>query len=290
MALWNGFPYTYDALTYMYDAPVKYAFLTHKFTGKERDAESGLDDFDARYYSSNLGRFVSADWSAIPEPVPYADFGDPQSLNLYTYVRNLPTVKVDANGHCDGAVTCVQAVAWFVNNFSLKDIAVGAAKQIATNTAENYANKQPESMQPSNDMQRIGGALFNGAAQTAAVVLPFVAGGEGEPGGSSAAPKEGSSGGQGAGEPFSPATKQAAVNENAAANGGTARCVYCGEKVSNEPGPNKVNIDHAQAKANGGTNKPDNAQVTCQYCNQSKGTAPAPKNPKVVKIKPPDQN
>jgi RHS repeat-associated protein len=81
---------------------------THKFTGKERDAETastpggldGLDDFDARYYSSNLGRFVSADWSVIPEPVPYADFSDPQSLNLYSYVRNLPTVKVDADGHC----------------------------------------------------------------------------------------------------------------------------------------------------------------------------------------------
>jgi RHS repeat-associated protein len=74
---------------------------THKFTGKERDAESGLDDFDARYYSSNLGRFVSADWSATPGPVPYADFNDPQSLNLYTYVRNVPTVKVDPDGHCD---------------------------------------------------------------------------------------------------------------------------------------------------------------------------------------------
>jgi RHS repeat-associated protein len=72
---------------------------THKFTGKERDAESGLDDFDARYYSSNLGRFVSADWSATPVPVPYADFNDPQSLNLYTYVRNVPTVNVDADGH-----------------------------------------------------------------------------------------------------------------------------------------------------------------------------------------------
>jgi RHS repeat-associated protein len=75
---------------------------THKFTGKERDAESGLDDFDARYYSSNLGRFISADWSAIPEPVPYADFNDPQSLNLYSYVRNVPTVRVDPNGHDDG--------------------------------------------------------------------------------------------------------------------------------------------------------------------------------------------
>jgi RHS repeat-associated protein len=38
---------------------------THKFTGKERDSEDGLDDFGARYYSSSLGRFISADWSAV---------------------------------------------------------------------------------------------------------------------------------------------------------------------------------------------------------------------------------
>jgi len=34
--------------------------------------------------------------------VPYADFGDPQSFNLYGYVRNAPTVKLDADGHCEG--------------------------------------------------------------------------------------------------------------------------------------------------------------------------------------------
>jgi RHS repeat-associated protein len=71
----------------------------YKFTGKERDAETGLDYFGARYYSSGLGRWVSADWSATPVPVPYADFRDPQSLNLYTYVRNVPTTRFDADGH-----------------------------------------------------------------------------------------------------------------------------------------------------------------------------------------------
>jgi RHS repeat-associated protein len=74
----------------------------YKFTGKERDPESGLDYFGARYYSNGLGRFISADWSATPIPVPYADFGDPQSLNQYSYVRNIPTVKVDADGHEGG--------------------------------------------------------------------------------------------------------------------------------------------------------------------------------------------
>ncbi|MBZ5530319.1 MAG: hypothetical protein LAO20_02705 [Acidobacteriia bacterium] len=76
----------------------------YKFTGKERDLESGLDYFGARYYSNGLGRFISADWSATPIPVPYADFGDPQSLNQYSYVRNIPTVRVDADGH-DGCCT-----------------------------------------------------------------------------------------------------------------------------------------------------------------------------------------
>ena len=71
----------------------------YKFTGKERDGETGLDYFGARHYSNTLGRFISADWSAVPEPVPYADFSDPQSLNLYTYVRNIPTSRADGDGH-----------------------------------------------------------------------------------------------------------------------------------------------------------------------------------------------
>src|SRR5258708_33668365 len=55
----------------------------YKFTGKERDTESGLDYFGARYYSNALGRWISADWSSKPEPVPYANVTDPQTLNLY---------------------------------------------------------------------------------------------------------------------------------------------------------------------------------------------------------------
>ena len=69
------------------------------FTGKERDPESGNDYFGARYYASTMGRFMSPDWSAKEEPVPYATMNDPQSLNLYAYVRNNPLRGVDPDGH-----------------------------------------------------------------------------------------------------------------------------------------------------------------------------------------------
>jgi RHS repeat-associated protein len=69
------------------------------FTGKERDTESGNDYFDARYYSNAMGRFMSPDWSAKEEPVPYAKVDDPQTLNLYAYMQNDPLGGVDPDGH-----------------------------------------------------------------------------------------------------------------------------------------------------------------------------------------------
>lgn len=77
------------------------AYRNHyKFTGKERDSESGLDMFGARYYGGSLGRFMTPDWAAKPIAVPYAHYGNPQSLNLYSYVQNNPTTVGDPDGHC----------------------------------------------------------------------------------------------------------------------------------------------------------------------------------------------
>ncbi len=73
----------------------------YKFTGKERDGESGLDYFGARYLSSITSRWLTPDWSASPEPVPYANLKDPQTLNLFAYVKNNPVSRIDPDGHCD---------------------------------------------------------------------------------------------------------------------------------------------------------------------------------------------
>jgi RHS repeat-associated protein len=74
---------------------------TSQFTGKERDAETGLDFFLARYYSAAQGRFMTPDWAAKPEPVPYAKLNNPQTLNLYAYVQNNPLTIADRDGHGD---------------------------------------------------------------------------------------------------------------------------------------------------------------------------------------------
>ena len=63
------------------------------FTSYERDAESGLDFAQARYYAPPRGRFLSVD----PQSAS-ARAADPQSWNRYTYVGNRPTVFVDPSG------------------------------------------------------------------------------------------------------------------------------------------------------------------------------------------------
>jgi RHS repeat-associated protein len=65
-----------------------------KFTQKERDNESGLDYFGARYYSGALGRFTSSD----PIQVTAENFVNPQRWNLYVYVNNNPLGSYDPNG------------------------------------------------------------------------------------------------------------------------------------------------------------------------------------------------
>ena len=63
----------------------------YKFTGYERDPETGLDYAFARYYSARLGRFLSTD------PIGGA-IGDLQSHNAYAYVENNPANAVDPSG------------------------------------------------------------------------------------------------------------------------------------------------------------------------------------------------
>ncbi len=63
----------------------------YKFTGHERDAESGLDHTLHRKYASNLGRWHS------PDPVR-GEPSNPQSWNRYAYTAGNPVNRVDPSG------------------------------------------------------------------------------------------------------------------------------------------------------------------------------------------------
>jgi len=64
-----------------------------RFTGKERDAETGLDYFGARYFSGAQGRFTN------PDPLlGSANPLNPQSWNRYTYTLNNPLRYTDPFG------------------------------------------------------------------------------------------------------------------------------------------------------------------------------------------------
>jgi RHS repeat-associated protein len=92
----------YDADFYPFGGERSYTNTcpqNYKFEGKERDSETGNDDFGARYYSNRFGRWLSADWSAVPVPVPYANLTNPQTLNLYSMVADDPESFADLDGH-----------------------------------------------------------------------------------------------------------------------------------------------------------------------------------------------
>jgi len=125
-----------------------------RHTGKERDAESGLDYFGARYYGSSMGRFASPDPSALF----YSNPNDPQSLNLYAYVGNHPLQYVDLNG-----------LSWFTQPCTSDGPATGAedsATSLGTRVKNFFGNLFCGGGGSSNDdsNNRFGGGGGGGTA------------------------------------------------------------------------------------------------------------------------------
>ena len=115
--------------------------MRQKFTQKERDNETGLDYFLARYYSSSQGRFTSPDEfsggpyelydfadNASENPTFYAELDNPQSLNKYQYTYNNPVNMTDPDGHCPDGVAGVVCSAVKTTASNIKDSYVAVGK------------------------------------------------------------------------------------------------------------------------------------------------------------------
>ncbi len=131
----------------------------YKFMGKERDPETNNDEFGARSYASAYGRFLSADWSSTPTPVPYANLTNPQTLNLYAMVSDNPESFADLDGHM-----------WMPPEGGCADSAPGSCSaQSNTQTAAAAQNQTVQSansdlaIQPKqSDLDKPGASMGNG--------------------------------------------------------------------------------------------------------------------------------
>ncbi len=141
----------------------------YKFEGKERDAETstlpgdanGNDYFGARYYSNRYGRWLSADWSNVPAPVPYANLTNPQTLDLYSMVSDDPESFADLDGHErehglpeEAAEACARGVVAACDTDAEKQQAIALSKSQAQNQPNNRTGYDTQD-------QAAGGALRN---------------------------------------------------------------------------------------------------------------------------------
>lgn len=90
------------------------------FTGKEKDKETGLQYFEARYYDGVLGRFLSVD----PMFVEIDRFEktelnnllmDSHQLNLYSYVSNKPIMFFDPDGRNASKIKNIKDIIKYVD-------------------------------------------------------------------------------------------------------------------------------------------------------------------------------
>jgi RHS repeat-associated protein len=125
----------------------------YRFEGKERDLETGDDNFGARYYRSNLGRWLSADWSAVPAPVPYANLTNPQTLNLYAMVSDNPETFADLDGHMCGTVEGSDTVGCTTGPLDLWTPGVPSEAQKTGDGTKPSTTQQAQAAQQANQAQ-----------------------------------------------------------------------------------------------------------------------------------------
>jgi RHS repeat-associated protein len=103
----------------------------YRYTGKEKDEESGLYYYGARYYSSMIGIFISVD----PKLEKYPN------VSSYAYCMNNPVKLIDPNGE-DWILSTGDKVHWYGGDYGNKSDLIDTFNARSgykdTKTGENY--------------------------------------------------------------------------------------------------------------------------------------------------------
>jgi RHS repeat-associated protein len=130
---------------------------THQeFTQKERDTESGLDFFLARYYSGAQGRFTSVDPVSLKVPNSVL-IADPQRWNSFTYALNNPLKNIDRDGRFSEPVhTWTTTQAGEHHGYGASAIAIMNVANKHVDSGSNFINNKEHGMQDSYRTEKQG--------------------------------------------------------------------------------------------------------------------------------------
>ena len=115
-----------------------------KFTGKDLDEDTGLYYFNARWYDSEIGRFVTED-SYIGDP------NNPTTLNRYTYAGNNPVKFIDPSGHSYEGFLNVTGIIGYVKDFGSQFVNYVQGKGFKTNSQLNMEQRDKIANQADGD-------------------------------------------------------------------------------------------------------------------------------------------
>jgi RHS repeat-associated protein len=150
------YPYGVERTPVVNSCPQNY-----KFTAKERDSESGLDNVGARHKSSALGRFIVPDLKLATE----RHVESPQKWNKYAYVQNNPQLRVDLDGLDDYVVFRL------ASDFRGGDAVVGTHAQ-TWKAVEKTITSQKDSKGNPNTFHMVEGAQATVEAFNKALATP----------------------------------------------------------------------------------------------------------------------
>jgi RHS repeat-associated protein len=125
------------------------------FTQKERDGESGLSYFEARFLATGISRFATVE--PLADQIPGTWLADPRLLNSYGYAKNNPLVVIDPDG--ENAVVIGAVVAAVAFGVKLYDYYEKVQTYSDLSKSCLIASKEYQAAQDSDDEHQIEAAF-----------------------------------------------------------------------------------------------------------------------------------